>query len=102
MRVQYEKILIKIKKNNPEKIFFYGISELTEIAILSAKINNIKIDGIYDPSSKKLEFCDLRVIHKLNSQMSKKGVFFVHTEKKVLSSRNKKLNIIIPNFLQMK
>ena len=84
-----------------KKIIFMGTPQIAAEYLNSLIINNIKIDGIYDPSSKKSEFCDLRVIHKLNAQMSKKGVFFIHTEKKVLSSRNEKINIIIPNFLQM-
>lgn len=100
VRVEYEKLLKNVQKKNPDKIFFYGISELTEIAILTAKLNNIKVDGIYDKDSRKSNFCDIEVFKKLSTKhMNQQKVFFIYTDKKALLNQNKKLNIIKPNFL---
>lgn len=103
-RNQYEKIFIKIKKLSPEKIILLGISEFTEIAILSAKLNNITIDGIFDPESKKKDFCDLKIYKTVNnSYLGNKKIFFIYTDNKFKNSNLKKLNlnIIKPNFLKV-
>ena len=53
IRNQYEKEFYKIKKQKPSKIILIGISEFTEIAILAAKITEVKIDYIAESNLKK-------------------------------------------------
>ena len=56
IRNQYEKEFNKIKKQKPSKIILIGISEFTEIAILAAKITEVKIDYIVESNLKKKNF----------------------------------------------
>ncbi len=102
-RNQYEQIFLKLKKQNPEKIFLLGTSEFAEIAILSAKINNISLDGIIHPKSKKKRFCDLRIEKSVNrSYEGNKKIFFIITDNKLKNDfRNKNLNLITPDFLEV-
>ena len=103
-RNQYEKEFIKIKKQKPSKIILIGISEFTEIAILAAKIIDVKIDVIAETSFKKNKFCDIPVKSDI-SQFLKfdQKVFFVLSAQSGISFYLKKIpknkNLIKPDFL---
>ena len=76
IRNQYEKEFKKLNKVTTKKIILIGISEFTEIAILAAKINNIKIDCILSRDYKKKFFCEIPVKKKLNKLAFKNLNFF--------------------------
>lgn len=104
IRNQYEKEFIKIKKNKYTKIILVGISEFTEIAILAAKLVDIKINFIVDENYKKRKFCDLSVKSRLDSYLSNKqnNLFVISSQNGVsnfIKKLSKKKNIIKPDFL---
>ena len=104
IRNQYEKEFIKIKTQKPSKIILVGISEFTEIAILAAKITEIKIDLIVETSFKKKLFCDIPVKSNIDQFLkSDQKVFFVLSAQSgvdiFLKKISKKKYLIKPNFL---
>ena len=101
---QYEKEFLKIKKNKHNKIFLVGISEFTEIAILVAKITDIKIEAIIDNNYQKSKFCDINVRNQIDQYLNdKQKVLFIISSQTGISGFNKKLlgktNVIKPDFL---
>ena len=104
IRNQYEKEFIKIKKNKYTKIILVGISEFTEIAILAAKLVDIKINFIVDENYKKRKFCDISVKSQLDSYLSNKqnNLFVISSQNGVanfIEKLSKKKNVIKPDFL---
>ncbi len=104
IRNQYEKEFIKIKKNKFTKIILVGISEFTEIAILAAKLVDIKINFIVDENYKKRKFCDISVKSQLDSYLSNKqnNLFVISSQNGVanfIKKLSKKKNVIKPDFL---
>lgn len=104
IRNQYEKEFIKIKKNKFTKIILVGISEFTEIAILAAKLVDIKINFIVDENYKKRKFCDISVKSQLDSYLSNKqnNLFVISSQNGVtnfIEKLSKKKNVIKPDFL---
>lgn len=104
IRNQYEREFIKIKKNKYTKIILVGISEFTEIAILAAKLVDIKINFIVDENYKKRKFCDMSVKSQLDSYLSNKqnNLFVISSQNGVsnlIKKLSKKKNVIKPDFL---
>tara|TARA_X000000950_G_scaffold214835_1_gene258481 strand:+ start:3209 stop:3808 length:600 start_codon:yes stop_codon:yes gene_type:complete len=104
IRNQYEKEFNKIKKQKPSKIILIGISEFTEIAILAAKITEVKIDYIVESNLKKKKFCDISIKTDINRFLNlKQNIFFVLSSQKGISNfltkipKNKYL--VKPDFL---
>tara|TARA_B100000242_G_C42953288_1_gene442060 strand:+ start:366 stop:968 length:603 start_codon:yes stop_codon:yes gene_type:complete len=104
IRDQYEKEFLKIKKIKHNKIILVGISEFTEIAILAAKITDIKIDLIVDENYRKRKFCEINVKYQIDPYLSdKQKVLFIISSQAGISNFLKKLsgkkNVITPDFL---
>ena len=104
IRNQYEREFIEIKKNQYSKIILVGISEFTEIAILAAKLVDIKINFIVDENYKKRKFCDISVKSQLGNYLNnKQNNLFVISSQNGVSNFSKKLskkkNVIKPDFL---
>ncbi|OUU23088.1 MAG: hypothetical protein CBB97_13795 [Candidatus Endolissoclinum sp. TMED37] len=102
-RNDYENILKKAKKEN-KNIILVGLSDLTDIAIMAAKINNVKIKYIYSENSDLEHYCGVK-IKKIMSGISikKKKYFFVLTASHKNSNISKKFKsegypLIKPNF----
>ena len=104
IRNQYEKEFQKIKKQKPSKIILVGISEFTEIAILAAKITEVKIDYIVESNFKKKKFCDISIKTNINRFLNlKQNVFFVLSSQKgisnILTKIPKNRYLVKPDFL---
>ena len=104
IRNQYEREFIKLKKNKYTKIILVGISEFTEIAILAAKLVDIKINFIVDANYKKRKFCDIPVKPQIDSYLSNKqnNLFIISSQNGVsnlIKKLSKKKNVIKPDFL---
>jgi len=104
IRNQYEKEFNKIKKQKPSKIILIGISEFTEIAILAAKITDVKIDYIVESNLKKKKFCDISIKTDINRFLNlKQNIFFVLSSQKGISSILTKIPknryLVKPDFL---
>lgn len=104
IRNQYEKEFQKIKKQKPSKIILIGISEFTEIAILAAKITEVKIDYIVEPNFKKKKFCDISIKTNINRFLNlKQNVFFILSSQKgisnILTKIPKNRYLVKPDFL---
>ena len=104
IRNQYEKEFQKIKKQKPSKIILIGISEFTEIAILAAKITEVKIDYIVEPNFKKKKFCDISIKTNINRFLNlKQNVFFILSSQKgiynILTKIPKNRHLVKPDFL---
>ena len=104
IRNQYEKEFNKIKRNRYTKIILVGISEFTEIAILAAKLTDIKINFIVDENFKKRKFCEVPVRSQIDQYLNdKQNTLFVISSQNGISNFMKKLskkkNVIKPNFL---
>ena len=104
IRNQYEKEFNKIKKQKPSKIILIGISEFTEIAILAAKITEVKIDYIVESNFKKKKFCDISIKTNINRFLNlKQNVFFVLSSQKgisnILTKIPKNRYLVKPDFL---
>ena len=103
---QYEKEFNKIKKQKPSKIVLVGISEFTEIAILAAKITEIKIDCIAESNFKKKKFCDIPVRSNITQFLSlKQNTYFVLSSQKGITHFFNKIPknrfLVKPDFLLM-
>ncbi len=101
---QYEKEFNKIKKQKPSKIILVGISEFTEIAILAAKITEVKIDYIAESSFKKKKFCDISVRTNISYFLNlKQNTYFVLSSQKGINNFLKKIPknrfLVKPDFL---
>ena len=103
---QYEKEFNKIKKQKqkPSKIILVGISEFTEIAILAAKITEVKIDYIAESSFKKKKFCDIAVRTNISYFLNlKQNTYFVLSSQKGINNFLKKIPknrfLVKPDFL---
>ena len=104
IRNQYEKEFQKIKKQKPSKIILIGISEFTEIAILAAKITEVKIDYIVESNFKKKKFCDISIKTNINRFLNlKQNVFFILSSQKgisnILTKIPKNRYLVKPDFL---
>ena len=103
IRNEYEKEFKKLKNFFPSKIILIGISEFSEIAILAAKINNVKIDFILCDSSKNKSFCDIPIERKLKKSLIKnENSFFVCSAREGVDKYIKlikKEKLIKPKFL---
>ncbi len=103
IRNEYEKEFKKLKNFFPSKIVLIGISEFSEIAILAAKINNVKIDFILCDSSKNKSFCDIPIERKIKESLIKnKNSFFVCSAREGVDKYIKlikKEKLIKPKFL---
>ena len=102
-RKDYEE-QFKILKCSKKKIIFVGKSELTEIAILASKIQNVNVDLLYSPTTKDKYFCGLKVINKLDlKKLTSLNTCFVLTEfskpKGTYRKLKNKFNVHIPKFL---
>ena len=102
MKFGYEAEFKKISSKKNYNIILVGVSELTEIAVLVANINNIKISFIYDERSKLTESCGIKI--KNTIPKSKKNILIL-TESNDPTPILKKLKktqlneVIVPNFL---
>ena len=104
IRNQYEKEFQKIKKQKPSKIILIGISEFTEIAILAAKITEVKIDYIVEPNFKKKKFCYISIKTNIKRCLNlKQNVFFILSSQKgisnILTKIPKNRYLVKPDFL---
>ena len=104
IRNQYEKEFQKIKKQKPSKIILVGKSEFTEIAILAAKITEVKIDYIVESNFKKKKFCDISIKTDINRFLNlKQNIFFVLSSQKgisnILTKIPKNRYLVKPDFL---
>tara|TARA_B100000579_G_C22812304_1_gene845911 strand:+ start:1166 stop:1765 length:600 start_codon:yes stop_codon:yes gene_type:complete len=103
IRNEYEKEFLKIKKSKPESVILIGVSEFTEIAILAAKICDIKIDSIIEKNYKKKSFCEIDVNTTVSKQyFDSKNTFFIVSSRNGVDEfliRLKKKKIIKPKFL---
>jgi len=102
-RENYEE-LFKSLKNNKKKIILAGKSELTEIAILASKIQNVNVDLIYSPEIKEEYFCGLKVINDLyKKKLTKANTCFILTEfsnpKSIYRKLKKDFDVLKPKFL---
>lgn len=61
-------------KNKNISFLLYGISEITEIAVLSANEANVKIDGILDINSKKKNYLNFPILNKLPKDLKNKKI----------------------------
>ena len=98
-----------LKKDNYDEIILIGIGELSEIAILAANIQNIKISYILSFSAKKKYFCGKKVleIRREKKIFNERNVFILcdtenpqKTYDLVKKYRHKK--IIVPTYLMVK
>ena len=67
-------------KNKNIRFLLYGISEITEIAILSANEANVKIDGILDMNSKKKNHLNFPILNKLPEDLKNKKIIICCTK----------------------
>ena len=87
---EYENEFKKIKNKN-KIVVLCGISDFTDIAILAAKIQDVKIDYIYQKKNKIRNYCGISIINNLTDIKRQKNVhFFVVDNQQIpkLSSRN--------------
>ena len=104
IRNKYELEFNKIKKGSYSKVILVGVSEFTEIAILAAKLTNLKIDYILQTNSKKKSFCEIPIKSKIDEFLNKESKsLFVISSQNDISSYLKKLknekNVIKPDLL---
>ena len=71
VRAEFNKILISDKSDG---YYLYGISEICEIAILSALDNNKKIISIVDEKFKQKKFLNLSVVKRLPKKLHKNKI----------------------------
>jgi len=86
---EYENEFKKIKNKN-KIVVLCGISDFTDIAILAAKIQDVKIDYIYQKKKKIRNYCGISIVNNLTDIKRQKNVhFFVVDNQQVpqLSSR---------------
>ena len=102
---EYEKEFLRLKRKKDSLILLAGVSDLTDIAILAAKIHNVKISYIYDKNNNKKEHCGIKIISNLNSIKSDSKLYFLHTSsinsKKVYDEIKGKYKIFKPKFLMI-
>ena len=102
---EYEKEFLRLKRKKDSLILLAGVSDLTDIAILAAKIHNVKISYIYDKNNNKKEHCGIKIISNLNSIKSNSKLYFLHTSsinsKKVYDEIKGKYKIFKPKFLMI-
>lgn len=87
---EYENEFKKIKNKN-KIVVLCGISDFTDIAILAAKIQDVKIDYIYQKKKKVRNYCGIPIINNLTDIKRQKNVhFFVVDNQQIpqLSSKN--------------
>ena len=75
---EYENEFKKIKNKN-KIVVLYGINDFTDIAILAAKIQDVKINYIYQKKNKKKNYCGIEIISNLMEIKQKKNVHFLVT-----------------------
>lgn len=101
----YETEFNKIKKER-KFIILAGMSELTEIAILSSKILNVEVDYIFSPKIKEKTFCGLKVLNKLDKdKFTKNNTNLILTEfanpKGIYNLLIKRFDVLSPKFLMI-
>ncbi len=102
LKDEYEKEFQKITNKGSYNVFLIGISDLTDIAILAAKLQNLEIAAIIDKSKTKNEYCGVKVIKEFSNVVNKKNYFILTTGENVsnLSKKiEKKFKIFKPKFL---
>ena len=102
-REDYEEEFKNLKNKN-KKIILAGKSDLTEIAILASKIQNVNVHLIYSPEIKEKYFCGLSVINDIDKKkLKKKNTCFVLTEfsnpKGIYRKLKKDFEVYKPKFL---
>lgn len=83
---EYENEFKNIKKKK-KVIVLIGIGDLTDIAILSAKIQNVKVDYIYSDKDKRKKYCGIKLINCLSSIKKKKKIHLIVTESSYLKRK---------------
>ena len=98
-----------LKKEDYDEIILIGIGELTEIAILAANIQNVKISLILGISTKKKFFCGKKVLELKKEKIifNARNIFVLcDTEKPQKTydfiKKFKYKKIIVPNYLMVK
>ena len=76
---EYENEFKKLKNKN-KIVVLCGVSDFTDIAILAAKIQDVKINYIYQKKKKKKSYCDIEIINNLLKVKQKKNVHFFVTD----------------------
>ena len=76
---EFENEFKKIKKKN-KLIVLCGISDFTDIAILAAKIQDVKINFIYEKKNKDKSYCGIEIINSLSKIKNKKKIHFLITD----------------------
>ena len=87
---EYENEFKKIKNKN-KIVVLCGISDFTDIAILAAKIQDVKIDYIYQKKKKIRNYCGISIVNNLTEIKRQKNVhFFIVDNQQIpqLLSRN--------------
>ena len=105
VKLGYESELKKIISKKNHNIILVGISELTEIAVIVANINNIKISFIYDERSKLKKSCGIKV--KKIIPKNKKNILILTESKNPIQvleklKEMKFKNVIVPDFLMVR
>lgn len=103
LKDEYEKEFKKITNKGSYNVFLIGISDLTDIAILAAKLQNLEITAIID-KSKKNEYCGVKVIKEFSNLVNNKNYFILTTSENIenLSTKiEKKFKIFKPKFLMV-
>ena len=105
VKLGYESELKKIISKKNHNIILVGISELTEIAVIVANINNIKISFIYDEKSKLKKSCGIKV--KKIIPKNKKNILILTESKNPIQvleklKEMKFKNVIVPDFLMVR
>ncbi|MBL18369.1 MAG: hypothetical protein CMC82_00870 [Flavobacteriaceae bacterium] len=102
---EYEKEFLNLKRKKDSLIVLVGVSDLTDIAFLAAKIHNVKISYIFDKNNNKKEHCGIKIISNFNSIKSDSKLYFLQTSsvnsKKVYDEIKGKYKIFKPKFLMI-
>lgn len=68
-REEFSALYAQIKNHGSKRIALYGVSELAEIAFLSAQSDGIEIVAMVQPGSNQTEFAGLPVINSLEAAL---------------------------------
>jgi DNA-binding MarR family transcriptional regulator len=84
-------LLNESKNRRPEKVIFYGVDDLTEIALIFLRSTNMKIIGIADDQKKGEKFFDYTII----SSSELKGLEFDKILITAIESRENMFNKLL-------
>lgn len=68
-RDEYSTLYDHIQGDTKKRIAFYGVSELAEIALLSAQSDGIEVVAMIQPGSNQTEFAGIPVINSLDAAL---------------------------------